>query len=107
MSTLNRFLAKARRAAEIAADKASELAADASHAMKLKSLQIRIDEQYEKLGELVYRDLHVEESLEEEKLAVIAAIDALFDELSILTAEDAPAKEPEDAADDTEGADAE
>ena len=89
MSNWNRFWAKTQAAAEKVASKASELAAEASHAMKLRAMQARIDEQYEKLGELVYRDLHVNESLEEEKMAVIAAIDALFDELAILKKEDA------------------
>ena len=77
--------------------------------MKLKAMQARIDEQYEKLGELVYRELHVEESLEEEKLEIIAVIDALFDELFLLKAEDAEkaaadaAKEP--SSDEADGED--
>ena len=100
MSNWNRFLAKTQAVAEKMASKASALAAEASHAMKLKAMQTRIDEQYEKLGELVYRELHVEESLEEEKLAVIAAIDALFDELLLLKKEDAE----QDAADDADTA---
>lgn len=107
MSNWSRFLAKTQEAAEKVADKASELAADISYAMKLKVMQARIDEQYERLGELVYRDLHVEESLEEEKLAVIAAIDALFDELLILKKEDAQAQTDEAAHADTEDGDVE
>ncbi|MBQ3064596.1 MAG: hypothetical protein IJC99_07365 [Clostridia bacterium] len=98
MSNWSRFLAKTQTAAEKVASKASALAAEASHAMKLKAMQSRIDEQYEKLGELVYRDLHVEESLEDEKLAVIAAIDALFDELLILKKKNGSAEAEEETA---------
>lgn len=101
MSNWSRFWAKTQTAAEKVASKASTLAAEASHVMKLRAMQARIDEQYEKLGELVYRDLHVEESLEEEKLAVIAAIDALFDELAVLKKEDAKEDGAQTEAEDT------
>ena len=47
---------------------------------KLDDIYLR----YEKLGELVYRDLHTEDDLEAEKLSVIAAIDGLFDQLTEL-----------------------
>ncbi len=87
MSTFNRFCAKARNLAVKATDKAEELVNDASRAVKIKALEIRIDEQYEKLGALVYRDLHTEDDLEDEKLQIIAAIDGLFDELAVLKAE--------------------
>ena len=99
MSNWSRFWAKTQTAAERVASKASDLAAEASHALKLRAMQARIDEQYEKLGELVYRELHVEESLEEEKLAVIAAIDALFDELLILKKEDTESEAPSEGED--------
>lgn len=88
MSAFNRFCAKAREVAAKVTDKAEELVDSASKSLKIKSLEMRIDEQYEKLGCLVYRDLHVDEDLEEEKLQVIAAIDALFDELAVLKGEE-------------------
>ena len=98
MSTFNRFCAKAKNFAAKTADKIEELGDQASRAVKIKALEIRIDEQYELLGALVYRDLHTEESLEDEKLQIIAAIDALFDELAVLKGEAAPAEaEPEEA----------
>ena len=104
MSNWSRFWAKTQTAAEKVAGKASVFAAQASHTMKLKAMQARIDEQYERLGELVYRELHIEESLEEEKLAVIAAIDALFDELFILKKEDEKQNGGEEATDVTPAA---
>ena len=86
MSTFNRFVAKVRNTVIRVGDKVEEMGDSAALSVKMKGLQIRIDEQYEKLGEIVYRDLHTEADLEEEKLAVIAAIDALFDELEGLKA---------------------
>lgn len=84
MSDFNRFCNAAKRTAGKITTKAGELADLAALKLKIKGLQLRVDEQYEKLGELVYRDLHTEENLEAEKLAVIAAIDGLFDQLSEL-----------------------
>ena len=58
---------------------------------------MKIEEKYEDLGRLVYRDLHTEEDLEEEKLRIIAEIDALFDTIAELKAaptEEAPTEEP-------------
>ena len=98
MSLLNRFYTKTREFFGAVGEKAEALVDGASKSVKIKSLEIKIDEQYEKLGELVYRDCHVDEDLEEEKLAIIAAIDALFDKLSLLKGE-------EDCADDVEAAD--
>lgn len=93
MSHFNRFCAKAQKALRRAGDKAEEMLDGASKAVKIKALEIRMDEQYENLGRLVYRDLHTEEDLEEEKLRVIAAIDALFDRITEL--KNAPAAEAE------------
>ncbi len=95
MSTFNRFCAKAKNAARRVGEKTEEIMDSVSNGLKAKSLEIRIDEQYEKLGRLVYRDLHTDDNLEEEKLKVIAEIDALFDRLSLLKkeAEEETAKE--------------
>ncbi|MBE6604712.1 MAG: hypothetical protein E7639_03280 [Ruminococcaceae bacterium] len=103
MSRFNRFCAKARRAAERVADKAEELVDSAARSVKIKSLEMRIDEKYEDLGRVIYRDLHTDEVLEEEKLELIAAIDALYDELALLKGED-PADEEEPAEDATTAA---
>ena len=99
MSRFNRFCAKARRAAERVADKAEELVDSAARSVKIKSLEMRIDEKYEDLGRVVYRDLHTDEVLEEEKLELIAAIDALYDELALLKGEpvDEESEETEEA----------
>ena len=104
MSTFNRFCAKVRRGFIKVGDKVEELGDSASASVRAKGLEIRIDEQYEKLGEIVYRDLHTEEDLEEEKLAVIAAIDALFDELEQIKASKAAKKAEKEAAAATEEA---
>ena len=58
MSEFNRFCSAAKRTAGKITTKAGELADLAALKLKIKGLQLRIDEQYEKLGELVYRDLH-------------------------------------------------
>lgn len=104
MSHFNRFCAKAQKALRRAGDKAEEMLDGASKAVKIKALEIRMDEQYENLGRLVYRDLHTEEDLEEEKLQVIAALDALFDELSVLKAEESAKEEAEEAKEGAETA---
>ena len=96
MSVVNRFCNATKRTVKKVSDKAEELFDSTATLIKIKNLEAKIDEQYENLGRIVYRDLHTEESLEEEKLRVIAAIDALFDrleELKITT--EAPA-EPEE-----------
>ena len=87
MSVFNRFCAKARGVAGKVTDKAEELVGSAARSVKIKALEIRIDEQYENLGKLIYRDLHIDEDLEDEKLALVAAIDALYDELALLKGE--------------------
>ena len=83
MSLFNRFCTKTREFFGAVGEKAEAIVEGASRSVKIKSLEIKIDEQYEKLGALVYRDCHVDEDLEEEKLAIIAAIDALFDKLAV------------------------
>ena len=97
MSETGSFWERTRRAADKVVAAAGNLVEQAGRSIKEKSLKLRIDEQYEKLGEIVYRDLHVEEDLEDEKLAVIAAIDALFDELTLLNGEENSAEEEADA----------
>jgi len=87
MSLFNRFCTKTREFFGTVGEKAEAIVEGASRSVKIRSLEIKIDEQYEKLGELVYRDCHVDEDLEEEKLAIIAAIDALFDKLAVLKGE--------------------
>ena len=78
MSKFNRFCAKVRRGFIKVGDKVEELGDSASASVRTKGLEIRIDEQYEKLGEIVYRDLHTDDNLEEEKLAVECGYWALY-----------------------------
>ncbi|MBQ3483073.1 MAG: hypothetical protein IJA78_02745 [Clostridia bacterium] len=99
MSGFNRFCNAARRTATKITDRAGELVDNATAAVKIKGLEMRIDEQYENLGRVIYRDLHTEESLEEEKLRIIAAIDALFDRIAELKGEVA---DSEDATEECE-----
>lgn len=101
MSTLRRICDMTKRTAIKIATKAEELADSAAQAVKIKNLEMKIEEKYEDLGRLIYRDLHTEDDLEEEKLRIIAEIDALFDTIATLketpaeeaTAEEAPAEE--------------
>ena len=46
-------------------DKTEELFDSAANSVKIKNLEMKIDEQYENLGRIVYRDLHTEEDLED------------------------------------------
>lgn len=100
MSAFNRFCNATKRTVKKVTDKAEELFDSAANAIKIKNLEAKIDEQYEDLGRIVYRDLHTEEDLEEEKLRVIAAIDALFDRLEELKS--APAETEEECATEEE-----
>lgn len=103
MSTFNRFCNNVKQTFKKISDKTEELFDSAANSVKIKNLEMKIDEQYENLGRIVYRDLHTDEDLEEEKLRVIAAIDALFDRIAELKT--APVKEAE-FTDVTDGADA-
>lgn len=91
MSTLRRICDVTKRTAIKIANKAEALADSAVETVKIKNLEMKIEEKYEDLGRLVYRDLHTEDDLEEEKLRIIAEIDALFD--TIATLKEAPAEE--------------
>lgn len=93
MSTFNRFCNNVKHTFKKISDKTEELFDSAANSVKIKNLEMKIDEQYENLGRIIYRDLHTEEDLEEEKLRVIAAIDALFDRITELKSE--PAKQAE------------
>ena len=102
MSAFNRFVNATKRTFKKIADKTEEVVDSAVDSIKIKNLEIKIDEQYENLGRIVYRDLHTEDDLEEEKLRVIAEIDALFDRIEELKngckeeaaeSEEAPAEE--------------
>lgn len=97
MSTFNRFLGKVGRGFKKLGGKVEDLGDNAAASVRAKGLQIRIEEQYELLGEVVYRDLHCEEDLEEKKLELIASIDALFDELETIKAEKEARKAKQEA----------
>ena len=93
MSTFNRFCNNVKNTFKKISDKTEELFDSAANSVKIKNLEMKIDEQYENLGRIVYRDLHTEEDLEERKLEIIAKIDALFDELEALKADKKAAEE--------------
>ena len=103
MSKFNRFCNATKRTVKKFADKTEELFDSAATSVKIKNLEMKIDEQYENLGRIVYRDLHTEENLEEDKLRVIAAIDALFDRIAELKEASTPvAEEAEPVVSDAE-----
>ena len=101
MSTFRRICDVTKRTAIKIATKAEEIADSAVETVKIKNLEMKIEEKYEDLGRLIYRDLHTEDDLEEEKLRIIAEIDALFDTIATLKAtpaKEAPAEEEAEAA---------
>ena len=107
MSAFNRICTKAKRAAVKVGDKAGEMMQSVSRSVKIKSLEMRVDEKYEELGKIVYQDLYVDESLEDQKLQIIAEIDALFAEIAVLkeeTDEDVEDIDEEELAQDDEPA---
>lgn len=95
MSTFRRLCTATKRTAKQVVDKAESLADSAVTAVKIKNLEMKIDEKYEELGRLIYRDLHIDESLEEQKLALIAEIDGLYYAIDSLKAQDCAEAEPE------------
>ena len=84
MSTFNRFLGKIGRGFKKVGDKVEGIGDSAADSVRAKTLQIRIEEQYELLGEVVYRSQHTEEDLGEKVMELMATIDALFDELETI-----------------------
>ena len=95
MSTFRRLYTATKQTAKQVVNKAECLADSAVTAVKIKNLEMKIDEKYEELGRLIYRDLHIDESLEEQKLALIAEIDGLYYAIDSL-------KDPEAAPDQSE-----
>ena len=79
MSVLNRAWNATKRTARKISDKTEEVFDSAATSVKIKNLEAKVDELYEELGRIVYRDLHTEDDLEESKLETIAAIDDLMD----------------------------
>ena len=104
MSKMNRFFAKVGRGFKKFGAKVENTYDNAADSVRAKGLEIRIDEQYENLGRVVYRDLHTDEVLEEEKLALIAAIDALYDERALLKGE--PVSEETEEAEEAQAPEA-
>ena len=84
MSTLNRLAFLTKRTVKKISDTTEELIDSAAEAIKVKNLEFKIEELYAELGRIVYRDLHTDEDLEDQKLQVIAEIDALYDRLALL-----------------------
>ena len=87
MSTIRRIYTATRRTVKKITDKAEQVVDSATLSVKVKTLELRIEEKYEELGRVIYRDLHIDDNLEEEKLAIIAEIDALFDRIATLKEE--------------------
>ena len=98
MSKMNRFFAKVGRGFKKFGAKVENTYDNAADSVRAKGLEIRIDEQYENLGRVVYRDLHTDEDLEQTKLEIIAKIDALFDELEQIKEAKQARRTPEKAA---------
>ena len=74
------------RAANKTVKKAGELADTASLHFKLKSLNARLADKFERLGRLTYKQLKTEISHAEEIASVIDDIDSLREEIKLLKA---------------------
>ena len=92
MSTFNRFCAKAKRTAVQVGGKVGEMSDNAAQAVRIKRVKIRMDEQYEKLGVLTYREIKGGEDLTDAKQEIVAAIEQLEAELATLVQEKKTAK---------------
>lgn len=97
MSCLHDFYKKARYVAEKALEKTGEIMKDAALGIKIKAVEMRLDEQYEKLGALLYRRFQNGEESGEEEAAIIAAIDELLARLDALKKEGCAAEAEETA----------
>ena len=103
MSLLHDFCKKARYVAEQVMEKTSEAVEGAAFAIKKKALEMRLDEQYEKLGALLYRRFQSGEEAGEEEAAIMAAIEELLAKIEALN-NDAEAEENDESeeAEETE-----
>ncbi len=84
MSTFDQLRAKARHTAIEIGERVEELSDCTTISIKMKNLEMRIEEQYERLGRVVYHELHTDKDLSQKKMEIIAVIDALFDEHEVL-----------------------
>lgn len=84
MSEFDKFCSAAKKTAGTIATKAGEMVDHAATKLKIKGLQLRMDEQYETLGKLVYRALRTGENTEEERNKAVAEIDALNEKIAAL-----------------------
>ena len=101
MSFLHDCCKKVRHAAELAMEKTSEIMENAAFGIKAKALEARLDEQYEKLGALLYRRFCNGEESGEEEAAIMAAIEELLAKLKTLKNETKSEEPTGDATDET------
>ena len=112
MANWNDIKLRMSHAADKTIKKAGELADSASLKFKLKTLNVKLGDKYEKLGRLTYKQLKTERSQAEAISAVITDIDSLREEIKQLKErieEDKHARResPEDIdVDDEEASDA-
>lgn len=84
MSTFDHLRVKARHTAIEIGERVEEFSDCTTISIKMKNLEMRIDELYERLGRVVYHELHAGKDLSDKKMELIAEIDALFDEHEVL-----------------------
>lgn len=103
MSEFDKFCSAVKKTAGTIATKTGEVVDLAASKLKIKGLQLRMDEQYETLGKLVYRALRTGENTEEERNKAVAEIDALNEKITALKekckAQEAAADEETTSAD--------
>ncbi|MBE6702778.1 MAG: hypothetical protein E7585_05140 [Ruminococcaceae bacterium] len=93
MSAFSRFVAATKRTVKKISNKTEEAFDSAANSIKIKNLEMKMDELYEDLGRIVYRDLHTDDNLEEQKMQIVAEIDGLFDRIAVLKEENRKAPE--------------
>ena len=109
MATWNEFCSDVSRIANKAAKKTGELAHSASLRIKLENLKSKLSSSYEKLGRLTYKQLKTSVSQAEDISEVIATIDSLRAEISLVEKEieDEKAKKAQEKAEAKEQKEAE
>ncbi|MBQ9112066.1 MAG: hypothetical protein IJY08_00635 [Clostridia bacterium] len=93
MSNWNEFCSNVTRVANKTISKTEELAETASMHVKLRSLQSKRDELYEKLGKLTYKQLKAGLDMADEIAGMVADIDAVKSDIAAQKAKIEKAKE--------------
>ena len=84
MSTFDHLRDRAHHAVIELGERVEEFSDCTTISLRIRKLEAAIDELYERLGRVVYHELHAGKDLSDKKMVIIAKIDALFDECEML-----------------------